>query len=290
MDKNNEHNATSTLQANTRAIWQLIRWPNLLLLGLTLCLVYAKIGGYDLLQSADFWLFNMAVLLITAAGYVINDVFDVAIDRINKPKKRVVSVVFSIGFCKKIYVIMNLVAITIGFYLMFWLGAVFVMVVISLFYYSWVFKKTVLWGNLQVAMLSALPIWLMGVFFDFVDEKIFLYTFFAFGLGFVREITKDLEDSPGDKALNISTLAISLGFAKTKILLWVLGVLAFGVFVSLCAVYEVGYGLYWIVLLGSFAYFFVRLWQAQITTDMAKVSAALKILMLAGVLGLFVIA
>lgn len=77
------------------AYLRLFRWPNLLVVALTQYLFrYAVIlpvlNFYEIdpvFTHLDFFLLVMATLLLTAAGYAINDYFDLRIDRINKPQK-----------------------------------------------------------------------------------------------------------------------------------------------------------------------------------------------------------
>src|SRR3954463_3285836 len=73
------------------AFFQLIRWPNLVFIALTQLLFYYCI--YQPLFPGDarrslVWLITASVF-IAAAGYIINDYFDLNIDQINKPRKNV---------------------------------------------------------------------------------------------------------------------------------------------------------------------------------------------------------
>ena len=70
---------------------KLIRYKNLFMVLLTMVLT-----KYALLDSLipniefshfNFFLFAISILLITAYGYTINDLFDITADQINKPKK-----------------------------------------------------------------------------------------------------------------------------------------------------------------------------------------------------------
>ena len=80
------------------AFFRLIRWPNLCFIALTQLLFYYCIivpvaarfqVGFHLTQSL-FFLLMLASILIAAAGYIINDYFDINIVQVNKPEKMVV--------------------------------------------------------------------------------------------------------------------------------------------------------------------------------------------------------
>jgi len=78
-----------------KGFFQLIRYPNLLFIALTQFLFYYRIivpyfnnnlQPKQLLQENDFFLLLIASVLIAAAGYIINDYFDIQIDNVNKPE------------------------------------------------------------------------------------------------------------------------------------------------------------------------------------------------------------
>src|SRR5215467_14507139 len=86
-----------------KAFFRLIRWPNLVFIFLTQLLFYyyillpcygVRYVAVPLLQPKLtpllFFLLSASSILIAAAGYAINDYFDLNIDRVNKPKRMVV--------------------------------------------------------------------------------------------------------------------------------------------------------------------------------------------------------
>src|SRR5215207_5726604 len=82
------------------AFLQLIRSLNLFFIVLTETLFYFCVFPFafrsdqglvpQTLTQPYFWMICGASVLIAAAGYIINDYFDLNIDRVNKPEKLVV--------------------------------------------------------------------------------------------------------------------------------------------------------------------------------------------------------
>jgi 4-hydroxybenzoate polyprenyltransferase len=102
---------------------QLIRYKNLFMVLLTMVLTkYALIHSFiekSNLSNLEFCLLSLSVLLITAGGYIINDVFDIEADRINKPKKVFIDVSISKKKAFYIYLILSFTGLFTGIYISF---------------------------------------------------------------------------------------------------------------------------------------------------------------------------
>ena len=117
------------------AFFRLIRWPNLLFIALTQSLFYfcillpsfhpGKSGDMNILQPVEFILLSLSSVLIAAAGYIINDYFDLNIDRINKPDKIVVEKIIKRRWAIIWHWILSGMGILIGFYLSWKLRNIF---------------------------------------------------------------------------------------------------------------------------------------------------------------------
>src|SRR3954467_15856731 len=85
------------------AFFRLVRWPNLLFISITQTLFYfciiipsfyqAHPSHENILKLNQFILISVDSVLIAAAGYIINDYFDLYIDRINKRERVVVEMI-----------------------------------------------------------------------------------------------------------------------------------------------------------------------------------------------------
>lgn len=231
-------------------ISRLIRLENLMMVLFTMILTrYALIlpigysGDLEMLAPlTDFALLAISTLLITAGGYIINDYFDVRIDRINHPEKMTIYRFVTPQRAIKVHMILNGLAIAIGFYLAWRIkslsfGFIFPFVSGLLWFYSAKYKRIFFIGNLIVAFLSAFVImivWLFEYFhlrlhpeffsvtiprMNIVTWIILAYALFAFLVTIIREIIKDMEDVEGDRKFDCRTIPIVLGIAMGRYIL-----------------------------------------------------------------------
>lgn len=237
------------LQNRTFAFLKLIRIENLVMIALTLVFlryfVLQKIFyqfGFELeLRDTIFYGLVLSTVLIAAAGYIINDYFDVKTDLINHPDTVVVDKVISrrwaiflhIGFTALGILLGMLAALKTGYLRL----AIFhFAAAILLWVYSTSLKKRLLIGNVVVSLLTAsvtfIPlVYELGVFqkqevgfilinkhLSFAAFKItFLFGMFAFLTSMTREIIKDMEDYKGDKATGGETMPIKWGIRISKV-------------------------------------------------------------------------
>lgn len=275
------------------SIIKLIRINNLLVLGLTQILSYAclsdlKCFAFDF--NLKFWLLILSTSLLAAAGYIINDYFDVKIDVLNKPDKLVVGTKISRRTAIILHLLFNVLAILIGLYISYKVAAVNILVGILLYFYSASLKRRFLIGNILVSLLMAAAIIIVWLFEKRLDIYLILfYSGFAFLLGLAREIIKDIEDIYGDEVFKSNSVPIVLGIPKTKILLYFIFVLTF-LFLCLFMVYAyIKIKLLWtaIYLLAVVAlpviFFMVLLRDADRKKHFSNLSALLKIIMILGI-------
>ena len=214
---------TSILVKN---LFKLIRWNNLLIVAVTqYSAAYFLIKPMELkglVMSPDMLLLCLGTVMITAAGYVINDYYDVKIDYVNKPERVVVG-----RFVKRrsiiiLHATLNTLGVLAGVLVSWQIGVLNFLVVGLLWLYSNQLKRLPLLGNITVALLTGLSVFVVYIL---QRESIFLfatYAFFAFFISLIREIIKDMEDVEGDKKFNCKTLPIAIGIRKSKLVIYLI--------------------------------------------------------------------
>jgi 4-hydroxybenzoate polyprenyltransferase len=154
---------------------------------------------------------------VAAGGYVINDLFDIETDRINKPEKLILSKHISLNSARIFYVILTAVGIVSGFLVGLGMGILCVVLAILLFFYSSDLKGEMLQGNLLIAMMAGMVVYVSSRGVYNVSNTYFgEYASVAFFITMVREIIKDIEDIEGDKAQDYKTFPVVKGIPKSK--------------------------------------------------------------------------
>lgn len=297
--------------------FKLVRWPNLVFILLTQLLfeycilrpLLLKTGIQAGVGGVAFLLVATAYILVAAAGYIINDYFDVPIDIINKPDKVFITNGMSKEFALRIYVTINLLAITLGWYASIILqdnsAVLFIITcVVLLYFYSATLKKQFLIGNLLVSAISAsaLPVLsCMALKVDWMSPAVngspelihlswltYLYTGFAFVISFSREMIKDLEDVEGDKQYGGRTVPIVLGIPTSHRIVG--GALLTLIIVLVCLLSTIGlkmltlYAIALIII--PLTIILWKLFNAKGKIDYGHLSSNIKKVMLAGILSM----
>ncbi len=179
------------------------------------------------LSKMNFFLLFFATMIIAAGGYIINDVFDIHIDAINKPEKNIIGKKISIHSAKSTAIILFIIGSVTGIIVAFnagvdSMGILLPFSAVSLYIYSSQFKRRLFIGNMIIASLSGLSVLIVALFephFYPNIQFVLIYAAFAFFISLIREIIKDAEDIEGDELSQCKTFPIRCGVPATKKLL-----------------------------------------------------------------------
>ncbi|MBO5673904.1 MAG: geranylgeranylglycerol-phosphate geranylgeranyltransferase [Paludibacteraceae bacterium] len=232
---------------------QLLRIGNLAFIAILLYTM-EKWVATPLLQAVRFqeqmpwWVLTLLIIgtvLIAAGGYVINDYFDVKIDKINRPDRLIVIRHITRDGAMRLFQVFSIVGVAAGMAVAWWarswtLAMVFIVIPGLLWFYSASYKRQLLVGNIIVAFVSALvPLLVAIVNADYLRSlygEALVYTpitgqlyvwlsgfaLFAFLITLVREMVKDIEDIHGDQEMECRTMPIVWGVTTTKVIATVL--------------------------------------------------------------------
>jgi 4-hydroxybenzoate polyprenyltransferase len=294
------------------AFFRLIRWQNLVFIVITQLLFYYCVyrplfpGGGDLYRLG--WLVAASVL-IAAAGYIINDYFDLNIDQVNKPHKNVINVLISRRWAILWHMVLSVAGIACTLVSVgrgkWYLVIANIIVVLLLWLYSTSFKRRLLIGNIVISLLTA---WTVLILFfakvpfsaafgasDAQTVKLFrvafLYGAFAFIISLIREAIKDVEDLEGDRRYGCKTLPIVAGVVTTKVYttVWIIVLLLSLVILQL---YILQFGWWWAVaysvlfVLAPLSFLALRHSRAVTPEEFGRLSSLSKWIMLSGILSM----
>lgn len=301
--------------------FKLIRWPNLVFIALTqvlffFCVIEPVLYGGQLHMPREytvlFFILCLSSVFIAAAGYVINDYFDLNIDLVNKPQRMVVDKSIGRRWAIFFHLFFSFAGVLMGFYIGLqngnWIiGFTNMGCVFLLWFYSTTFKKNLLSGNIIISILTAWVVFV--VYLLTVHQKIdlfhlvnpgaqqkllrlvILYSSFAFIITLIREVVKDVEDMEGDARYGCKTMPIVWGvdFSKVFAAIWLVILL---VLLIIVLFYILQFKM-WMAAVYNFMFVIVPavyclylLFRAKQTRDFAALSKWIKAVMFTGILSM----
>ncbi len=308
-----------------KAFLKLIRFQNLLIIAATQYMmrffivepILAVNGFVPQLDHLHFFLLVFSSMAITAAGYVINDYFDMKTDLLNRPSTVIVGRKISRRGAMITHIFLNGIGVLTGIYLAWYidilsLGIAYLLAAGILWFYSTTYKRQFLVGNLIVAVFTAVVPFVVVIFeipllnkayreiliandmnFNNLLAWVGGFSFFAFLSTLIREIIKDIEDFEGDSAYGRSTMPVLLGirFTKVVVVMLILAIIFSIIYVYVRFLYYnpggepdlISLGWFSLFLILPFLYLLYRLLAAREKKDYHVCSNITKLIMLAGI-------
>jgi len=156
----------------------------------------------------------LAGIIITAAGNIINDMYDLEIDKINRPDRILPAGLLTTSEAKIVFFILIAVAFIIGSLINLCCFLIIIFSAIIIFLYSYKLKRILFLGNFTVAFMTGLAFIFGGAVVNNASNGI-IPAFFAFFINFTREIVKDIEDIEGDSYGKFYTLPMVIGIERS---------------------------------------------------------------------------
>jgi len=191
-------------------------------------------------------IFNIVLGIITyfflaGSGNVINDYYDIEIDKINRPHRPIPRGSITLKQAKILWIIAVLVGIVIAILhsVLFTIGYLNIIIAVFMAFIGWLYaawgKKSGFIGNIIVSVSFSIGL-IYGAILNNSNLPFYIYFFFltSFFLLLSREIIKGCEDIEGDKNEGVKTLAIRIGIKKSTKISMIFGILAIVFFILPC--------------------------------------------------------
>ena len=246
----------------------------------------AKLDSFNFI---NLLLVVFSTSLTAGGGNVINDIFDIEIDMINKPQRPLPSGRIVLKNAVVYYLVLAMTAIGCGFFLGAHTLLACAVINVILFLYAAKLKRMPFWGNFTVAAVS-------GYLFYFCSIttggalSVLPLALAAFFFHLIREVIKDAADEKGDRADGANTFIIRYGLKKTAILIKVL-IIALVLFLLLLMIFS-SYKIYFhlfifFLIFPVLIYVFLSFSPNASHGNMEKLSKIMKYDMIFGVLAFY---
>lgn len=243
--------------------------------------------GLPVLQDINLYLIILSTVILTAAGYMINDYYDVKIDYINKPDEVIIGKGMKRRVAIFLHSILNISGVGIGLIVSPRIAVINFIASFLLWLYSNSLKRLPFIGNFTVALLTGTAIWMIGYYYQKSELLVLTYAIFAFFINLIREIIKDIEDRQGDRKHGCRTLPIVFGFRNTKRIIFLIAIS------FVCAILVVTFKInnaqlyfYFSGLSILFFIFMYKIYMADRKAHFSQLSILSKMLMITGILSM----
>ena len=259
-----------------------------------------EMPALSVLLDLNLLLLVLASSTAIASGYIINNFYDSDKDLINRPAKSMLDRLVSQKTKLYVYFSLNFIAVFLG-WLVSWRVALFYSVYIFvIWFYSHKLKKFPIIGNLTACLLAITPFFGILLYYAKLDHFryfepmqlgiVISHAVFLFLLLLIREMTKDLENVPGDLANNYKTVAVAYGEQVSKTVISILAALTIVPVYWLIEWFDVGYmDLYFYICEIALLFFVLFLWRSNSVKQFLILHNTLKVLIVTGVFSIVLI-
>ncbi len=199
---------------NTFSRWSnylsLVRIPNCMIIGLAVVVGEAiALGTVPPFEKALLGFLTASLMM--AGTMVLNDIYDVEIDKVNSPDRPIASGRVEVREALAFGIILSVLSIASSFLLGVWTLLTATLALVLMIYYNTRGKKTGLFGNAVVSFNVALPFFYGGLAVGSLNPLLLVFSVLAFLANLGREVAKGIPDAQGDRQLGVRTLAVSRG-------------------------------------------------------------------------------
>jgi geranylgeranylglycerol-phosphate geranylgeranyltransferase len=253
-----------------------------LLVAAAICLT-SKISELNLLLAA------ISAALAAASGNIINDIYDIEIDKINRPLRPLPSGKITEKEAYTLYFVLLILSISFSLIISYLALIIVIISDLLLLLYAKYLKRIPLIGNITVAFLTGMVFIFGGVVVENPVAAI-VPAVFAFLINLIREIVKDMQDFEGDEKVGVKTFPVKFGFQKSKfIILFIsLALILYTLYPFISQLYRVEYFIVVMVIVNPILVYCLKiLIEDHASKNLNKISNLLKLSMVFGLIAIF---
>ncbi len=240
----------------------------------------------------------LTYIFLAAAGNTINDVYDIEIDKINRPDRPIPRGSISLKQAKKLFFLFLGIGLILSLVNTLVLSLPLINLVLAFFFgfIAWVYakwgKKSGFLGNIIVGISFSIGL-VYGAYLNspIIPPYILYFFISAFSLLVAREIIKGCEDIEGDKSHGVKTLAIKIGIKASRnvsVTFALLGLVFFILPVFTTILNKFLFIIFMVIGLIEVGYVIVLMLTSDLRKeDLKKISLLLKIGMFLGLIAFF---
>ncbi|MAJ52332.1 MAG: prenyltransferase [Flammeovirgaceae bacterium] len=244
----------------------------------------------EVLLNLEFVLLTSSIMMLAAAGYLINDYYDQKIDLINRPDRVIVGIYLRRRRALVAHMGLSVLAVMIGLWIDCWLGLFNFFASFMLWLHSNYFRRILLLGNVMVALMHVMIILVVAVYFEVYNTNLLAYCLFAFVAIFIREVVKNLREVKGDATHGAKTISVTWGIraAKKLIYLSIFFAIIFIIYFLEDSL-PTNLGIYFLVLLPVLGWFIFRIKSADTQSHYRVLKKSIDWIILSGILSIFLL-
>ena len=232
---------------------------------------------------------SFAAAFTLSAGNIINDIYDLGIDKVNRPERPLPSGKISKNSALILYFLFIAASLILSWFINLYAFIIVIIATILLVLYSKFLKRVLFIGNILVALLTGLVFIFGGVAVRNSSAAI-IPALFAFLINFIREIVKDMQDVDGDKNAGVNTFPIRYGFQKSKILILLMTftLILYTLYPFVARLYKIEYFIIVMIIVNPILVFSLKiLFKDRSIKNLNMISNLLKLSMVFGLIAIY---
>ena len=206
------------------ALFSVVRGYNLIVLILAqylaaLFIFAPEVGHRQLLTNPKLDGLILCSILCVAAGYIINNSYDLEKDELKRPLQVYLQKQVSQGFKLTVYIALNALALIIAALISWKVFVFFLAYQFLVWFYSHKINRFALIKNFYLVVIRVMPFFALLVYFDHFTFNLALHATFLTILLLITDIVKDLSSQKADLIYNYDSIPIKYGIDFTKVLI-----------------------------------------------------------------------